>query len=122
MNAQVLASVEEMDTLELHYENILRAKVEADPDKMLAISKDKSNTDNPMDRENVEDSVRVETIRSLQSVYTNIQDTLHDNFHHLRVPVVEDCKPDVSEASFVTHAASMFQATTDYRIIRITNL
>ena len=97
MNAQVLASVEEMDTLELHYENILRAKVEADPDKMLAISKDKSNTDNPMDRENVEDSLRVETIRSLQSVYTNIQDTLHDNFHHLRVPVVEDCKPDVSE-------------------------
>ena len=119
MNAQVLASVEEMDTLELHYENILRAKVEADPDKMLAISKDKSNTDNPMDRENVEDSLRVETIRSLQSVYTNIQDTLHDNFHHLRVPVVEDCKPDVSEPFCYVrkYPTSMFQATTDCRII-----
>ena len=94
MNAQVLASVEEMDTLELHYENILRAKVEADPDKMLAISKDKSNTDNPMDRENIEESVRVDGIKSLQAVYGEIKEGLHSNFDHMRVPVVEDCKPE----------------------------
>jgi len=83
-----------MDTLELHYENIIKTKVEADVDKMLKISKDKSNTENPMDRENIEENVRVDCIKSLQAVYGDIKDNLHQNFQNLRVPVVEDCKPE----------------------------
>ena len=91
----MLATVNEMNTLELHYENILKAKIDSDPDKMLLISRDKSNTDNPMDRENVEESVRVDTVMSLQTVYNNIKNSLHNNFHTVRVPVVEDCTPEV---------------------------
>jgi len=64
-NLEVKATVNEMDTLELHYENIIKTKVEADVDKMLKISKDKSNTDNPMDRENIEENVRVDSLKSL---------------------------------------------------------
>ena len=93
-NLEVLASVAEMDNLELHYEAIIRGRVEADVDKMLKINKDKSNTDNPMDRENIEESVRVDGIKSLQAVYEEIKEGLHSNFDHMRVPVVEDCKPE----------------------------
>ena len=93
-NLEVLASVEEMDNLELHYENIIRDKVEADVDKMLKVSRDRSNTDNPMDRENIEESIRVDGIKCLPRVYDNIKEGLHSNFEYLRVPVVEDCKPE----------------------------
>jgi len=93
-NLEVLASVQEMDTLELHYENILKNIVESDPDKMLKTSRDKSNVDNPMDRENIEDSTRVDSIKSLQGVYEDIRTNLRSNFNHVRVPVVEDCNPD----------------------------
>ena len=93
-NLEVLATVKEMDNLELHYEAIIREKVEIDVDKMLKVSKDKTNTDNPMDRENIEESVRVDCVKSLQGVYSDIGAGLHSNFDHLRVPVVEDCKPE----------------------------
>ena len=87
-NLEVLASVAEMDNLELHYEAIIRGRVEADVDKMLKVNKDKSNTDNPMDRENIEESVHVDGIKSLQAVYGEIKEGLHSNFVRgfLRVP------------------------------------
>ena len=94
-NLEVKATVNEMDTLELHYENIIKTKVEADVDKMLKISKDKSNTDNPMDRENIEENVRVDSLKSLDAIYGDIKNDIHQNFQNLRVPVVEDSKPEV---------------------------
>ena len=46
-------------------------------------------------RENIEDSTRVDSIKSLQGVYEDIRTNLRSNFNHVRVPVVEDCNPDV---------------------------
>lgn len=88
------ASVQQMDNLELHFENTVKDRVDSDSERVLNISKDKSNTDNPMDRENVEEHVKVESVKSLQEVYGEIKNNLHDNFSYYRVPVVEDCKPD----------------------------
>ena len=96
-NVEVGAGVHEMDVLEKHFEKILAARVSADSEKMLKINKDKSNTDNPMDRENVEEHVKVESVKSLQTVYEDIKNNLLQNFYHYRVPVVEETKPEVKK-------------------------
>ena len=96
-NVEVGAGVHEMDVLEKHFEKILAARVSADSEKMLKINKDKSNTDNPMDRENVEEHVKVESVKSLQAVYEDIKNNLLQNFYHYRVPVVEETKPEVTK-------------------------
>ena len=89
------ATVQQMDNLELHFDKIVKARVETDSERVLNISKDKSNTDNPMDRENVEEHVKVEAVKSLQEVYGELKTNLNNNFCHYRIPVVEDCKPEV---------------------------
>jgi len=51
-------------------------------------------TENPMEREDIEESVKVETVRGLHDVYCGL---LENGFQHLstvRVPVVEERAPD----------------------------
>ena len=84
--------MEEMNLLELHFEKIIESRAE-EGERMIKLSKDKSNTENPMDRENIEDSVKVETIKSLTGVYDDISDNVHEKFRYLRVPMMEDCPP-----------------------------
>ena len=89
--------MEDMDLLELHFEKIIEARAE-EGERMIKLSKDKSNTENPMDRENVEESVKVDTVKSLSHVYKDISSNIYSNFCSLRVPVVEDSPP--TELSF----------------------
>ena len=84
--------MDDMNLLELHFEKIIENRAMTE-DKMIRISKDKSNMENPMDRENLEESVKVETIKSLSGVYQDITSNIHQNFHSLRVPVVEEAPP-----------------------------
>ena len=86
-----------MNLLELHFEKIIENRATTE-DKMIKICKDKSNMENPMDRENLEESVKVEKIKSLCGVYQDITSNIHQNFHSLRVPVVEEAPP--TELSF----------------------
>ena len=81
-----------MNLLELHFEKIIENRAMTE-DKMIKISRDKSNMENPMDRENLEESVKVEQIKSLAGVYQDITSNIHQNFHSLRVPVVEEAPP-----------------------------
>ena len=81
-----------MNLLELHFEKIIENRAMTE-DKMIKISRDKSNMENPMDRENLEESVKVEQIKSLAGVYEDITSNIHHNFHSLRVPVVEEAPP-----------------------------
>ena len=81
-----------MNLLELHFEKIIETRALTE-DKMIKICKDKSNMENPMDRENLEESVKVENIKSLCGVYQDITSNIHQNFISLRVPVVEEAPP-----------------------------
>ena len=81
-----------MNLLELHFEKIIENRAMTE-DKMIKISRDKSNMENPMDRENLEESVKVEQIKSLAGLYEDITSNIHHNFHSLRVPVVEEAPP-----------------------------
>ena len=78
--------------LELHFEKIIENRAMTE-DKMIKICKDKSNMENPMDRENLEEGVKVEKIKSLSGVYQDITSNIHQNFHSMRVPVVEEAPP-----------------------------
>jgi len=92
-NLEVDATVEEMEILQCHFANIIRGKVAEDPEQMLKVSKDSGFTENPMDRENVEESLKAETVKSLKEVFVTMKDSGFPNLEYVRVPVVEESAP-----------------------------
>jgi len=84
--------VEELDNLEKHARNLVRSRVEADPDKMVMISRDAAFTENPMERENVEENLRADSVAALQDIYSDLTSSL-PSLSCVRVPVVEESAP-----------------------------
>ena len=92
-NLEVDATVEEMENLQCHFAKIIRERVAENEEQMLKISKDSAFTENPMDRENVEENIKVEAVKSLKEVYEGIKENGFPNFDYIRVPVVEESAP-----------------------------
>ena len=95
-NLSLDQSAEELDNLELHARNIVRKRVEADPDRMVSISKDSAFSDNPMERENVEEMQRVDKVDGLCDIYREVLTS--PSLSAVRIPVVEETAP--KEESF----------------------
>jgi hypothetical protein len=56
---EVDASVEEMENLQSYFAIIIQERIANDPDKKLEISKDYEFTENHMDRENIEENIKI---------------------------------------------------------------
>jgi len=95
-NLSLDQSAEELDNLELHARNIVKKRVEADPDRMVTISKDSAFSDNPMERENIEETLRVDKVEGLAGVYRDVLTS--PALSSVRIPVVEETAP--KEESF----------------------
>merc|ERR1711892_71811 len=82
-NLEVDATVEEMENLQCHFSKIIRERVAENQEQMLKISKDSAFTENPMDRENVEENIKVEAVKSLKEVYEAIKENGFPNFDYI---------------------------------------
>ena len=83
-------SVSEMDKLEESFTEIVQARFMNDPEKKLKINKDSEFTENPMERENIEETLEVDTVKSFAGVISDLQ---NKNLNLMRVPVVEESAP-----------------------------
>jgi len=89
-NMSIDGSVPEMDKLEESFTEIVQARFMNDPEKKLRINKDSQFTENPMERENIEETLEVDTVKSFSGVISDLQ---NKNLNLMRVPVVEESAP-----------------------------
>jgi hypothetical protein len=79
------ASVAELETLEKEFTAIVKERVAVEPE--LKISRDAGYAENPMDRENIEETVQAESVRSLGELLDGL------GLPAVRVPVGEETCP-----------------------------
>ena len=82
-----------MDQLETEFSDIIRARVSSDPEQSLVISKDSQYTENPSERENLEEKIQVSEVKSMQEVYQSLQKKGGKEVGLVRVPVKEENAP-----------------------------
>jgi hypothetical protein len=87
-NLDVSFSSEELDNLEVHYTNIL--KEQAAKEQTIKTFKDQAFAENPMDREAVEDVVKVESVKGLHEIHANLRENGFPNLETFRIPVTEE--------------------------------
>lgn len=58
-NLEVTAEAAKLDHLQLHYLELIRQRVKNSGDSTLKVHRDATYTENPMERENVEETVKV---------------------------------------------------------------
>ena len=82
-----------LDQLETEFSDIIRARVSSDPEQSLVISKDSQYTENPSERENLEEKIPVSEVKSMQEVYQSLQKKGGKEVGLVRVPVKEENAP-----------------------------
>jgi len=92
-NLNIDEPVNELDKLEACFADIVKERVKADPEKMLKINKDSEFTENPMERENIEEAIKADSVKSLNGVYNGLKQKGFKNLDLIRVPVVEESAP-----------------------------
>jgi len=81
--------------LSKHFVNILKERSAADG--TLKVHKDAAYTENPMEREDIEESVKVESLMSLADMLKGLKSEDQNGSHdYVLVPVVEESAPDES--------------------------
>lgn len=93
-NLELQESTSELANLQKHFANIVQARADADGGN-LKIHKDSTFTENPMEREDVESSVKAESIKGLHTVYDGLtgEESGFGPLITFRVPVVEERAP-----------------------------
>ena len=82
-----------MDQLEIEFSDIIRARVSSDPEQSLVISKDSQYTENPSERENLEEKIPLSDVKSMQEVYQSLKKKGAKEIGLVRVPVKEENAP-----------------------------
>jgi len=96
-NLDIEFSVEELDNLEAHYTNILKAKAE-EKEGVLRTMKDVAFAENPMDREAVGEDTKVENLKGQFEIFNSLRENGFENLVTHRIPVTEE--RSAGEASF----------------------
>ena len=87
-------SVAALNNLQHHFVKICQGKLDESPEGQLKIHKDSAYTENPMEREDIEESVKVENLSCLDNILNELQGEAMPNLECIRVPVVEERAPD----------------------------
>ena len=82
-----------LDQLEAEFSNIVRDRVASDPDQALVINKDSQFTENPSERDNLEEKIPVSEVKSMQEVYQSLKKKGAKEIGLVRVPVKEENAP-----------------------------
>ena len=92
-NLTITEPVAVLDQLETEFSDIIRARVSSDPEQSLVISKDSQYTENPSERENLEEKIPVSEVKSMQEVYQSLKKKGAKEIGLVRVPVKEENAP-----------------------------
>jgi len=92
-NIEFKAEPEEIDNLEYHYASIIEERKGSSPEGKINIQKDLAYVENPMERENVEEAVKVESIKELGTVMRDITENGFPKMEYMRIPIVEEKAP-----------------------------
>merc|ERR1712168_1360731 len=86
--------VEELENLQFHYLNHLSQLVEEDPAKSVMVHRDKGFCENPMEREDIEEAIKVDSLKEVKTVYDNLKEQGFPDLVYSRCPVNEDRAPN----------------------------
>ena len=92
-NLSIDKPAEELNKLEKEFCEIIKKRIADDPEKKLKVNRDSEFVENPMERENVEESIEATSVKSLSEVYNNAKQNGWKNIDLIRVPVVEESAP-----------------------------
>merc|ERR1711936_95991 len=88
-NLDISFPVEDLNVLEMHYANILKAKA-AEKEGVLRTMKDVAFAENPMDREAVGEDTKVEKLIGQFEIFSSLKENGFDNLVTHRIPVTEE--------------------------------
>ena len=92
-NLTITEPVAVLDQLETEFSEIIRARVSSDPEQSLVINKDSQYTENPSERENLEEKIPLSDVKSMQEVYQSLKKKGAKEVGLVRVPVKEENAP-----------------------------
>lgn len=82
-----------LETLQTHFIRVLKARLATSSDETLKVHKDASYTENPMEREDIEESVKVDNLASFDELLKTLKEGDYPHLDCIRVPVVEERAP-----------------------------
>ena len=92
-NLKISEPVAVLDQLELEFSEVVKERLSNDPENMVTISRDSQFTENPSERENIEEKIQVSDVKSLQDVYQSLKKKGAKEVGMVRVPVKEENAP-----------------------------
>ena len=98
-NIKTDLDADQIKSVSVHLANVLKRRVDK-TDKTLKIHVDRDFAENPQDRVDLEETIVVESIKDLDSVYDYCREKSKVNLEVVRIPVLENEKP--AESCFDT--------------------
>ncbi|XP_023349377.1 paladin [Eurytemora carolleeae] len=92
-NIEIKATEEEIENVEKHFVKILEQRRQENPEGVIKIQKDQAYIENPMERENKEDEIKVETIQAFGTLIKGLQENGYSKLEPARIPIVEERSP-----------------------------
>jgi len=93
VNLDIKMNSDEIRCTETHLANILRARQAASGDGAIKIRRDEAFKENPMERKDYEDTIKVEDIKDMDAVYEFCRETCGVELVVVRIPLQEDQMP-----------------------------
>lgn len=103
---------EEVKSVGIHLTKVIGKRLKASKDNTIEIHVDKSFNENPMDRTDVEESLVVESVQDLETVYNSCRDICNVNLHIFRIPLLEDKNPTEHDFDAIINALKNERAST----------
>jgi len=91
-NIDLNNSVAELDNLQVYFTKVVEDRLKKDPNSSLLIHKDSAYTENPMEREDVEETVKVEKLEGIDQLVARMVEN-GSNITMVHVPMVEERAP-----------------------------
>jgi len=111
-NLEIDFSVEELENLQFHYLNHLNQLVDEDPAKTVKVHKDKGFAENPMEREDIEEASKVESLKEVKTVFESLRENGFPDLELIRCPVNEDRAPNEECFDILINAVKNEPAST----------
>jgi len=103
---------DEVKNVGSHLAKVIKKRLNASTDKTIKIHMDREFNENPMDRNDIEESLTVESIKDLETVFKDCREACNVNLELVRVPLVEDKMPSEEDLDSITNLLKNEPAST----------
>jgi len=111
-NLLISLNDDEVKSVGIHLTKVIGKRMKASKDNTIEVHVDKSFNENPMDRTDVEESLVVESVKDLETVYNSCRDTCNVNLQVFRIPLLEDKNPSEHDFDAIINALKNERAST----------